>query len=337
MKIFVVDDDPDFRGLATRAMAREFGNDAAIQEIADAAALQQHLADGPPDLLVSDLSLKWSDGFQVLADVRQVVPDCVAIMFTGTGNEDLAVRAIKAGFDDYIVKDARQLRRLGTAARAAYERVLLRRNLEDNRDILTAELYHRLHNNLQLVISMLAFTAREIADREAKEKLNDLSQRVRALSLLQERLYRGRDFRNLDFAAFLGQLVDNILALDPRQITVKLNADPVSLPVTVAVPLALIANELITNAMKHAFGQQAGTISISFQMLDTGDHSLVIADNGVGVQMPQPLETPAGGLGLGLVHRLAQQIAGRVEVSQAEKGGSVWRVTVAASAVPSAS
>lgn len=330
MRIFIVDDDPDFRGLAARAMRREFGDGISIEEIGDQATLRERLDSAQPDILISDFSLRWSDGLTILAEVRAAKPDCVAVMFTGTGNEDLAVRAIKAGFDDYIVKRPQQLRRLGIAARTAYERQQARRLLEDNRDLLTAELYHRLHNNLQLVIGMLAFTAREITDADARQKLNDVARRVRALSLLQERLYRERNFQSLDFAAFLGQMVDNIVALDPRQISATVNAEAISLPVTLAVPLALIANELVTNAMKHAFKTDEGTITISFRLLDNGDYSLEVGDNGVGIGATQAQGEPAGGpgwgLGLGLVQRLAQQISGQVDVTGSKDGGSLWRV-----------
>src|SRR3954471_11944 len=106
MRILIVDDDPDFRSLAVRAMRREFAG-AEVVEAGDRASLDRALVAQPlPELLVSDLNLNWIDGFGVIEAVRAVSPDCVAIMFTGTGNEEVAVRAIKAGFDDYVVKSA---------------------------------------------------------------------------------------------------------------------------------------------------------------------------------------------------------------------------------------
>src|SRR5690242_18339070 len=104
MRVVIADDDPDFRKLAIRALRREF-EPAEYVEVADAEALDQALGAGQkPGLLVSDFSLNWTDGFDVLRAVRQTAPGCPAIMFTGTGNEEIAVRAIKAGFDDYVVK-----------------------------------------------------------------------------------------------------------------------------------------------------------------------------------------------------------------------------------------
>src|SRR5690242_287562 len=137
MRIVVADDDPDFRTLAIRALRREFEG-AEYIEVSDQASLDEALRPGrAPDLLISDFNLAWTDGFDVLRAVRTVAPLCPAIMFTGTGNEEVAVRAIKAGFDDYVVKSSKQLRHLAAAARMAVARGDARRSLEENRDLLT--------------------------------------------------------------------------------------------------------------------------------------------------------------------------------------------------------
>ncbi|WP_043361878.1 sensor histidine kinase [Belnapia sp. F-4-1] len=303
MRILIADDDPDFRGLASRAMRREFDG-STITEIGDRAGLDAALATAPgPQLLISDFSLNWIDGFAVFEEVRAAWPGCVAIMFTGTGDEEVAVRAIKAGFDDYVVKSPRQLRRLAAAARAALTRAETRRGLEENRDLLTQELYHRLHNNLQLVVGLIAFTARSIEEPVARRRLDDLGRRVQSLSLLQERLYRGGDFRRVDFAAFLRQLVEDLVALDGRGIATHLDLQPVMLPVDLAVPLALIANELLTNALKHAVGgMKPLAVIVRFRTEADGAQALEVDDNGSGPPSPQ-----AGtGLGARLVQRLAQ-------------------------------
>ncbi|WP_043337458.1 sensor histidine kinase [Belnapia moabensis] len=325
MRILIADDDPDFRGLASRAMRREFEG-AAITEIGDRAGLDAALAAPQgPDLLISDLSLNWIDGFSIFDEVRRAWPGCVAIMFTGTGDEEVAVRAIKAGFDDYVVKSPKQLRRLAAAARAALTRVETRRGLEENRDLLTQELYHRLHNNLQLVVGLIAFTARSIDEPVARRRLDDLGRRVQSLSLLQERLYRGGDFRRVDFPAFLGQLTEDLIALDGRGVATRRTLEPRMLPVDIAVPLALIANELITNALKHAVaGAEPLVIGVAFRSEADGAPVLEVADNGSGQQNSEA----GSGLGGRLVQRLAQQIGGVVEVGSKDGGGRICRITV---------
>jgi two-component sensor histidine kinase len=324
MRIIVADDDPDFRILAIRALRREFDK-AEYVEVFDQDKLERVLAERQtPDLLISDYSLGWTSGFEVLEAVRQAAPLCAAIMFTGTGNEEVAVGAIKAGFDDYVVKSSKQLRHLAAAARMAVARAGTRRGLEENRDLLTQELYHRLHNNLQLVISLIAFTARGLQDRDAKRKLEDLSRRVQALSALQERLYRGRDFRRVEFGAFLRELVDDLVGLHPEQVEGSFQVEDAAVPVDAAVPLALIANELITNALKHAFAGSGGQLAILFRSTDDGRYVLGVDDNG-----PGPADA-VDGMGTRLVQRLAQQLAGTVEITPRPGGGTACRVTVAA-------
>jgi two-component sensor histidine kinase len=330
MRILVVDDDPDFRALIARALRTEFDGGTDITQITDRASLDAALAAKPlPELLVSDLSLRWDDGFGILQAVRSINPLCAAVMCTGTGNEDLAVRAMKAGFDDYIVKSSNQLRRLATAARMALERIQTRRGLEENRDLLTRELYHRLHNNLQLVTSLIAFTARSIDDAGAREKLNDLGGRVQSLSLLQERLYRGGDFGRIDFKAFLEQLVDNVTALDTRNIAVRFEVEEAALLVDVAIPLGLVANELVTNSLKHAFKHRAeGELLVALTALDPDAHILEISDNGSGISGETRDANAPGGLGMRLVRRLIQQVGGEMESFARPSGGMSWRVTV---------
>jgi two-component sensor histidine kinase len=330
MRILIADDDPDIRNLAVRVLRQEFDGAADIAEIPDRAVLDRALATVPPDLLVTDYSLGWADGFAILALVRAAYPACPAVMFTGTGNEELAVRALKAGFDDYVVKSERQLRRLAAACRAAVERAAERRGHEENRDLLAQELYHRLHNNLQLVIGLMAFTSRAVADPDARAKIEDLSQRVRSLAMLQEQLYRARDWRKVDFKAFLAKLVDDLVALDTRSIAVSVRLEEAQLRVDLAVPLALIANELITNALRHGFpGRADGRLEVTLRVAHDGGILLDVADDGVG-PAAIPDDEASSGLGMGLVRRLARQIGAEVACGPGEHGGTRCHVTVPA-------
>src|SRR3712207_2465851 len=103
MRILFADDDPDTRALAIRALRQEFP-DAEVVEASDRQSLDDALGGGTVAILIADFDLRWIDGFEVLERTKAAHPDCVAVMFTGTGNEELAVRAMKAGFDDYVVK-----------------------------------------------------------------------------------------------------------------------------------------------------------------------------------------------------------------------------------------
>lgn len=326
MAILIVDDDPDFRMLAARALRREFP-DAEMLEAGNAAALDAALRrPGTLRLLVSDLSLNWADGFEVLARVRAVHPDVPAIMFTGTGSEEAAVRAIKAGFEDYVVKSPKRLGHLAATSRAAVMRAELRRGLEANRDLLMQELYHRLHNNLQIVVGLIAFTARGLDDPVARAKLDDLGKRVQALSLLQERLYRGGDFRRIDLGAFLRSLVGDLLALDNRAIRAECDIEALPLPVDLAVPLALIANEFVTNALKHA-KLKPGEVGLRLFLRCPHGRDCILEVSDTGAAAPPGAMEPEG-LGLRLVQRLARQIGAAVEIEPGQGAGRTCRVRV---------
>ncbi|MBU1746733.1 MAG: PAS domain S-box protein, partial [Chloroflexi bacterium] len=119
--ILLIDDNPDDRELALRALRREFP-DLRATEVIDPAGLDRALAAGGLDLVVTDYRLRWSDGLAVLRAVQARWPRCPVVMFTGTGNEEVAVPAMKEGLADYVIKSPQHMHRLPQAARAALER-----------------------------------------------------------------------------------------------------------------------------------------------------------------------------------------------------------------------
>jgi PAS domain S-box-containing protein len=118
LRVLLVDDNPDDRMLALRALQRELPELKAT-EITDETSLRAALGHGGFDLVITDFQLRWSDGLRVLRDVKRLWPNCPAIMFTGTGSEEIAVEAMKAGLDDYVIKSPRHFARLPAAAVAA--------------------------------------------------------------------------------------------------------------------------------------------------------------------------------------------------------------------------
>ena len=325
MRILFVDDDPDTRALAIRAVAQEFP-DADIREAADLRGLDDLLREQAPDILVTDFDLRWSDGIAVFDRVKAANSFCCTVMFTGTGNEELAVRVLKHGFDDYVVKGSKQLRRLAMAVRSAYDRRRELLELGENRDLVLKELYHRLHNNLQIVISLLRMTEKAIANASDREQLADLQRRIQALSALQEEFYRSEDFRRVDFAAFLERIAGSLADLAGGRIRLALRLEALELPVDLAVPFGLIANEVLTNALKHAYpDDRTGQLSVTLDA--AADRAvLTVADDGAGY--PEDLDlSVASGVGMRLIRRLADQIDGEVRFERGETG-ALCRISV---------
>lgn len=168
MHILLIDDNPDDRVLAVRALKRAWP-DVTVTEVLDAPAFADALVRGGFDAVVTDYQLRWSEGLAVLARVRQRHPSCPVVMFTGTGTEEVAVEAMKAGLDDYLIKSPRHYARLPLALRNALERAEARRRVQEahaERDAL-------------LVREQEARRVAEAANRVKDEFLANLSHELR--------------------------------------------------------------------------------------------------------------------------------------------------------------
>jgi PAS domain S-box-containing protein len=130
IRIVLIDDNPDDRLLALRQLQREFSN-LNVEEIIDAEGLNQALDAGNFDLTITDYQLGWSNGITVLRAFKERYPDRPVVMFTNSGTEEIAVEAMKAGLDDYIIKSPKQYIRLARAVRSVLERVWQRQALEE--------------------------------------------------------------------------------------------------------------------------------------------------------------------------------------------------------------
>ncbi len=159
--ILIIDDNPDDRTLARRKLEQEFAK-PQIQEISDATELERALAERNFDLVVTDYQLRWADGLTILRDVKERYPDCPVVMFTGTGNEEVAVEAMKAGLDDYIIKSPKHYARLAVAVRAAVERSLQRQALLEAQNR-----YQRLFEGVPLGLYRMTLTGQVLEANSA--------------------------------------------------------------------------------------------------------------------------------------------------------------------------
>src|SRR4028118_911409 len=121
LRILLIDDNPHDRILAIRSLEREFPN-LQVKEIAKLEELDQVLEADNFDLTITDYQLRWSDGLAVLRTIKARYPECPVIMFTNSGTQEIAVEAMKAGLDDYVIKSPKHYIRLATAVRSAWEK-----------------------------------------------------------------------------------------------------------------------------------------------------------------------------------------------------------------------
>jgi len=128
-RLVIIDDNPEDRILILRELSREFPNLEA-EEIIDTEGLNQALNTGNFDLVITDYQLRWNDGVSVLQEFKSRYAHCPVIMFTDSGNQEIAVEAMKTGLDDYIIKSPKHYIRLSVAVRAALERAESKRKTE---------------------------------------------------------------------------------------------------------------------------------------------------------------------------------------------------------------
>jgi PAS domain S-box-containing protein len=178
------------------------------------------------------------------------------------------------------------------------------------RELLLAELHHRVKNNAQATTSFLGLQASRATNPEVAAALRGAATRVMLATLVQDRMFRIAENAVIDLGTELLATARSALDVAGRSgITLAAEVEPgLLLPVSQATPLALIVNELVVNAARHAFPeQQIGTIRLALRRPAPGLGELVVADDGIGLPEEQRRNTPQGCLGLHLVPRLARQ------------------------------
>jgi PAS domain S-box-containing protein len=203
--------------------------------------------------------------------------------------------------------------------------LLLQRSLDQleqalkDKTMLMKEIHHRVKNNLQIVASLLSIQARQIRDVQAKDALTTSRDRVIAIASIHNMMYQGDSGDSVVFGAYLQTLIERIQrAFAASDITFEVNSDNLELPVNQAVPLALIVNELLTNAVKYAFAWPQGDARVNVRLADDHDSiTMIVEDNGVGMPADiDPLNSDS--LGMTIVQSLTAQLEGTVAFTNRE-------------------
>lgn len=197
-----------------------------------------------------------------------------------------------------------------TAMREAYQALT---QADAEKAVLLREVHHRVKNNLQVVSSMLNLQAGALDDEAARVALQASRDRVRTMAVLHERLQTGGGGGAVDFGDYVKELVALHRAAAPpavASVPVKLEAEPLVIPLDLATPLGLVLNELLANAYKHGL-RPAASGGIRVTIAGVGPE-LVLAVENDGPPLPEDVER-APTLGLRLVRALVAQVDGRVE------------------------
>ncbi len=180
-----------------------------------------------------------------------------------------------------------------------------------DKEVLLKEIHHRVKNNLQIVYSLLRLQYRRIEDPHTAAILMDAQNRIKAIALIHEKLYRSENLSRVSLTHYVPNLVAGLFhsyKTSTNSIQMTTDIESIALDLDAAIPCGLILNELITNALKYAFpGDRPGEIQVKFYKNPDHTTTLIVHDNGVG--LPDGLDiTQTDSLGLGLVQDLVQQI-----------------------------
>ncbi len=314
--ILYIDDDAGIRRLVSRALARKgftVSTAASGQQGVEMSRAQAF------DLVAVDHYMPGQDGLTTLAALREM-PDCPPVVYvTGSEESRIAVAALKAGADDYVVKSVGEdfLDLLGNTFEQVLEHAELRRARERAEDelrvsnarleALLKEVNHRVANNLQMVMSFIALQSKSVTEPSAKDTLQKTQQRIATIAEVNRRLYTTNDVEFVamdEYLAGLAQDLGESWSSGPGGRQVKSRVEPIKLRTDKAVALGMIANEWIGNACKYAYDHgEDGEVRLQLRLLPEDRLELAVEDDGRGL--------PADGsvLGTGLGTRLIDALA----------------------------
>ncbi len=267
------------------------------------AGIARYLAAGEPGVMgrLIELPAVRADGTEIITEV-----------FTTPIESDGP--ALFTGF----VRDITERKKIEAQREAALEQS----------EMLLREVHHRVKNNMQVISSLLRLQAGKLHDPEQKGVFAECQERIRAMALIHERLYGTGQFARIEFSDYLAEMTRMILGSSAEagsRVRLDLRREPLDLDLDVAMPLSLIASELVINALKHGFaGGRTGLLTITLRR-GAEMNELTVQDDGHGMPAgaAEPAPGSSTGIGMELVESLTRQIRGRREVRSDAGGTSV--------------
>jgi len=190
------------------------------------------------------------------------------------------------------------------------------KKLLTEKEWLLKEIHHRVKNNLQIVISLLNTQSAYLDNEDALMAIQNSQHRMHAMSLIHQKLYQSKNLASIDMSWYIYELVNYLKECfdTHRKVNFILDTDKVELDVAQAVPLGLILNEAISNAIKYAFPDNAkGMVTITLKNIEAENYQLTIADDGIGLPDNFELEN-RDSLGMNLMIGLSDQLDGTFKI-----------------------
>jgi two-component sensor histidine kinase len=197
------------------------------------------------------------------------------------------------------------------------------KNSLKEKEVLLAEIQHRVKNNLSVIIGLFNLQKSNASSEEARQAINEAKNRVLSIAMVHERLYKKQDLSHINLKHYVSELAKEVVRSHPlhNKVSIIEELENIDVDITKAVPIGLVVNEIITNSLKHAFTKAGVQPSIRIILTSHfGQISVKIQDNGIGFHEHEVRNDRS--LGLTLIESLAEQIDGNIHYTNSQ-GASV--------------
>src|SRR5215472_12127306 len=296
--LLYIDDDDALARLVDRGLTR-LG--IKVVHASSGARGLERLRQGGIDVVALDQYMPDMDGLETLERIMAISGAPPVVFVTASQDSSIAVTALKAGAADYLVKDTRGefIALLQVAVDGALRQAALQKARDEaeaevhasrdryaalaaERELLLREVNHRVGNSLQIIASLLHLQASTSTQDDVKAALTNAMGRVAAVAQVHRRLYTSQDLKSVVLNQYLDALLDDLRRSTEgeRMSRLTLKAEPIEIDPDRAVAVGIIVNELVMNAVKYAYPDDAGPIHVELRG-DGGDIVLSISDDGV--------------------------------------------------------
>lgn len=190
----------------------------------------------------------------------------------------------------------------------------------EHQALLTREMSHRVKNSLTSVVGLLRVQARTAPSQDVKNALEDASLRVATIAQVHDHLWRSPQIGFVELVDFMNELCKKLKGT-MRGHTLHCHADPMLLSADHAIPLGLLINELVTNAVKYAYPEGSGVIEVSAREIDEHLH-VVVSDQGIGLPPGFDIDQPKTSLGFKVIVGMVRQLQGHLTLTSGNPKGA---------------
>jgi two-component sensor histidine kinase len=317
LRILLLEDSALDAELVTEALI-DAGLPVSIERVVSADEFTRAVRDESWDLILADYLLPAFNGLNALEIAQEMARATPFVFVSGALGEEVAVEALKRGATDYVLKDkldrlpATVLRALAEA-RERGERKRAQDALQqmlDERTALLHELDHRVKNNLQLLLSLIGIEVRQAEDEQVRQVLGRMKERMQALAAAHRDLYDGQGSTRFDASSFAKGICEELTSSVPDvRITLEFDVENVDVEAAKAAPMALLFNEIVVNALTHAYKERHGKLKLLLRVQD-GTLLFQLSDDAFSLEEKEAAQKSASGT---ILKALARQLDAHVE------------------------